>query len=171
MHSWADLVVAALCALVVFALKTELFFYMFESVEVFYLRMKLLRRFNQLTALPLGRWQVDWLSANGIRRWLQLRHRVLCYYEARYMALQVHTGKRSHRPMGKLDHKLFVLHHANKGLGRFSFSSNNGSFLCELTFDSPRTPADVECRSVCLHDRSWRGLGRSGTVCQRRGQS
>jgi hypothetical protein len=53
-HSWADLVVVALCALVVFALKTELFFYMFESVEVFYLRMKLLRRFNQVILIRIS---------------------------------------------------------------------------------------------------------------------
>jgi hypothetical protein len=88
LYTVGDLLCTFLCLLVMFCLKTELFFFLFESLDIFYLRMKLLRRFTQLTASSLTDSPIDWLSVNGLRRWLQLRQRVLGYYESRYMALQ-----------------------------------------------------------------------------------
>lgn len=90
LHTNADALVALIMAAVVWCLKAQLFFFLFESLDIFNLRLDMLRNFNRLSSLPVSAPNnpIDWLTAPGLRRWFQLRQRVLSYYESRHVALQ-----------------------------------------------------------------------------------
>jgi hypothetical protein len=77
--TWLELVVQLGCALASYLLKAQLFAFLIETLEIFLLRLKLLRKFNLLTAEPLTDSRFDFYTAMGVRKWLVIQHKVLTY--------------------------------------------------------------------------------------------
>ncbi len=67
------------CAWASFLLKAQLFAFLIETLEIYLLRLKLLRKFNLLTAEPLTDSRFDFYTAMGIRKWLVVQNKVLTY--------------------------------------------------------------------------------------------